>query len=411
MLASAAMAHIHLAWELGSGLGHVSRLKPIAIELARRGHEVSMSLRDLVVTRSAWLPLDLACVQAPVFLHQTVGLPKRAASLAEIALAHGYLEGGVLDALFEGWRALIARFGPALVVADYAPTATLAARALGIPAMAIGLGFAVPPAGRPLPSIRWSGELEPGRLAAAESRLVHSANHALRATGVAPLTRGSELFRGDRALLCDWPELDCYARGPLADGETWFGPNFDPAAGDAPRWPLGEGPRVFAYLKGTHRDTETVLRALVDRGCRTLCYLRGIDSGKPPPVEHALLAYSPGPVNLEAALDEAALCVCHAGGGTTAQSLLAGVPLLLLPSQAEQELNARAIERLGAGVAVVQGRAPGEALARLLDEGHFRGAARSFAERHRGFSHERQTRDLCDTIERTLPRGANGPTT
>ena len=40
------MARIHFAWELGNGLGHVARLKPLAVELARRGHEVSMSLRE-----------------------------------------------------------------------------------------------------------------------------------------------------------------------------------------------------------------------------------------------------------------------------------------------------------------------------------------------------------------------------
>jgi len=77
------VARIHFAWELGNGLGHVARLKPLAVELARRGHEVSMSLRDLVATRALWLPLDIPCVQAPVFLHQTVGLPRRSASLAE----------------------------------------------------------------------------------------------------------------------------------------------------------------------------------------------------------------------------------------------------------------------------------------------------------------------------------------
>jgi UDP:flavonoid glycosyltransferase YjiC (YdhE family) len=36
-------------------------------------------------------------------------------------------------------------------------------------------------------------------------------------------------------------------------------------------------------------------------------------------------------VSLPQALAQADLCVCHAGEATLAQSLLAGVPLLMLP--------------------------------------------------------------------------------
>ena len=398
------MARIHLAWELGNGLGHVARLAPLAVELARRGHEVSMGLRDLVATRALWLPLDLACVQAPVFLHQTVGLPRRSASLAEIALGFGYLDGDVLDALHEGWRAQLERFGAELVVADYAPTALLAARSLGLRAVSVGLSFAIPPQGQPLPAFRPDEALEPRRLDSAEARFLRSANHALRASDAAPIRLASEVFRGDRALLCTWPELDCYARGEDAPGETWFGINPAPDAGTTPAWPEGEGPRVFAYLKGGHPDLATVLRALVERGCRVLCYVPDVEAGAPAPLAHPFIAYSDAPVNLVAALKQADLCVCHAGGGTIGQSLLAGVPLLLLPMQTEQELNARAVARLGAGTMVTRRMLPelGAALDRALRDANVRDAARAFAARRHGVAREAQTSALSDAIEREL---------
>jgi len=398
------VARIHFAWELGNGLGHVARLKPLAVELARRGHEVSMSLRDLVATRALWLPLDIPCVQAPVFLHQTVGLPRRSASLAEIALGVGYLDGDVLDALHEGWRAMLSRFGADAVVGDYSPTAMLAARSLGVRAISVGLSFAIPPQGRPLPPFRPEATLEPGRLASSEARFVRAANHALRTSDAAPVRLACEVFRGDLALLCTWPELDCYARGDDSPDETWFGVNPPPEGGAPPVWPEGDGPRVFAYLKGGHPDLPLLMRALVERGCRTLCYIPDVESGAPVPLAHPRIAYSDAPVDLTKAFADCDLCLCHAGGGTIGQSLLAGVPLLTIPMQGEQELNARTVVRLGAG-AMASPKTPSEfgaILDHALRDRTLRDVARAFAERHRGITREGQTIALCDAIERAL---------
>ena len=44
------MTHIPLARGLGGGLGHAGRLKLLAVELARRGHDVSPGPRDLIHT-------------------------------------------------------------------------------------------------------------------------------------------------------------------------------------------------------------------------------------------------------------------------------------------------------------------------------------------------------------------------
>src|SRR5690606_6222145 len=62
----ARMAQFLLAWELGSGLGHVGQLSPLARELARRGHRVALCLLDLVGPRSVLRELGQPCLQAPV---------------------------------------------------------------------------------------------------------------------------------------------------------------------------------------------------------------------------------------------------------------------------------------------------------------------------------------------------------
>ena len=118
------MAHIHFAWELGGGLGHAGRIKPLAQEAMRRGHRVSLSLRDLVHTDALLRDLDVPRLQAPVWLHKVHGVPDPQVSLAEILLTCGYLDADALQGLFVGWRGLLTQLQPDLLVADYAPTAS-----------------------------------------------------------------------------------------------------------------------------------------------------------------------------------------------------------------------------------------------------------------------------------------------
>lgn len=400
------MAHVHLTWEMGGGLGHVGRLKPLALALQARGHRVSLSLRDLVQTQRVLGDLDAPKFQAPVWLHKAMGLPPTLASLAEVLLAGGYLEASAVKGLVDGWRALFGLLQPDLLVADYAPTAVLAARSMGLRCATLGLGFYMPPQGQALPSLRDWESMPAARLAAAEERVLSAANAVLAPHAVAPFGRVSELLLGDVPLLCTWPELDHYNRGELPAGGRWFGPNFLPQTGLLPQWPQGIGPKVFAYLKTGHPDHEALLRALVAEGCRTLCYLPEVAAGKAPPVVSPLIHYASGPVSLELAYEDCALCICHGGEGTFVQALLAGVPVLLLPMQTEQFLISRRVAQSGAGINAAMLPAPvawRPLLRRLLHEPGFAAAAADFAQRYRGFDQRTQVQALVDVFEQNLP--------
>ena len=71
--------------------------------------------------------------------------------------------------------------------------------------------------------------------------------------------------------------------------------------------------------------------------------------------------------------------ISHGGPGTMLQTLALGLPQLCLPRAADQFLNAAAIARAGAGLALVPAEAGGQAIAaaaiRLLDEPSFRECA------------------------------------
>jgi UDP:flavonoid glycosyltransferase YjiC (YdhE family) len=407
------MANIVFCWELGAALGHAGRLKALAQPLRARGHNVSFVLRDLVHTRRLLAegssPGGIPVYQAPLWLHRVEGLPPGEASLADILLACGWLDADAMAGLVDGWRNLLSALHADVVVGDYAPAALLAARSLGIASSAVGAGFQIPPAG-PLPPLRDWEVVPQARMAATEARVLATANAVLARHGATPYVRAADLLRGDVPLLCTWPELDPWDRAG-AD-ERWFGSTIGGAGAGVPAWPDGDGPRVFAYLSGPHPEHGAMLEALARAGCRTLCYLPDVAAGAAPPFAHPLIAWAAGPVALDKALRESAFAICHAGESTVSQSLLAGVPLLMLPRTAESFLTARRVRRLGAGINVNEMARPLDwdaVVGRMLEERDFRVAAQAFARRHADAAADRQAETIAGVLEGLVRRPAAAP--
>ena len=392
-----------MAWELGGGLGHAGRLKPLAQEALRRGHQVTLSLRDLTQTQALLSDLDAPLFQAPVWLHQVRGIPTPQISLAEILQGCGYLNANTLRGLYKGWHSLFQTLKPNFVLGDYAPTALLAARVLKIPNASTGIGFYLPPLNQPLPNLREWEPVQPGRMKTSEEQLLNTCNGVLQEMGAAPLQMACEALHGSHTFLQAWPELDHYHRQPASSGLRWWGPNFSPGVGNTPAWPPGDGPEVFAYLNANHPDDAQVLAALVRLGCRCICYMPEVASGRPPPVISPLLTYAMAPVNLATTLANCKLWICHAGAGTLAQALLAGVPVFMLPTQAEQLMMARSLAQAGCGISSAEGQQPAnyaQLLASMLGDSPYRRAARAFAAKYAGFSPAEQVVSLIDEVEK-----------
>lgn len=403
------MARFLLCWEFGGGLGHAGRFKPLAQELMRRGHQVDLMLRDIVHTRALLGDLNAQgarILQAPIWLHQTVGVPNPVISLCEIVMANGYLKASSLTGLVEGWRGVMNMCQPDVIVADYAPTATIAARTLGIPVASVGIGFYVPPDASPLPPFRTWEPIAAGRVEHYDQQVLGTVNEVLRSYQAPALNKLADIFRGNQPLLCTWPELDHYGRGALPAGQRYMGPTFLPSGGLAPQWPEGNGPAVFAYIRSTHPDHLALLQALDQIGCRTLCYLPEVAAGMPEPLRSPRIRYAKGPVHLGQALPQSQLAICHAGEATLAQAILAGVPVLMLPTQAEQFLMAVRVEQAGAGINVAARPRPTDyqaLLKQMLQQPAHRQAAQALAQRYQGFTHEGQTTELVDAFESLIP--------
>lgn len=391
------MARILCAWEFGGGLGHVRRLLPIALELARLGHDVKVALRDsayLEIARSQGLDTFIApLLRAPPEVNPAP------LNFSDVLLNVGFDDvRGVAGAL-GAWSSMFDLLDPDVVVVDYAPTAQIAALLASRKCVTVGSGFALPAAGDPVPALRsWARE-DPRVLRARDDRL---SSQVRSATGRAWPARVQDLFAADLHLLCTFAGIDPF--GPR-DGVEYLGPVGDESSTVDLHWE-SEGPRIFAYLKPRNARFEPTIAGLAAVGVETVVAAPGLAEEHARDLCTASMRVIAHPANVGLLLPGASLCVNHAGPGLVARSLAAGVPLGLLPLQLEQFLVAQRVEKLGAG-ALVSPESPApdfrEWFAALLDSAPLREGAARMGEVHGGHVFEAAPRRAAERIASLAP--------
>ena len=117
-----------------------------------------------------------------------------------------------------------------------------------------------------------------------------------------------------------------------------------------------------------------------------------------------MLTFTATPLKMPAVSGGADLAIFGAGHGTAAAMLLGGVPMILVPRNAEQVLLARNIVHLGAGAAVTpQGsEGLGSLLARFVASEVHGDQAKKLAARYKNVRHEKQLVAMIDWIEHPL---------
>ena len=397
---------ILFTWELGAGLGHLTREAPVALALQRRGHQVLFAVRE---TRSAAAVLardGLAYVQAPVpMLAKAIPhAPESYPGYASVLAAWGFGEVDCLHGLIAAWRHLFTAFAPDVVVSDFSPAAQLCARLCAYPTLQIALPWELPPGTRHLPVFP-HGRSDAGRLALAETeqRVLANLREVCHREGLPAVNALGEIYTADRRLISGIAELDCFAA--RRKQPHYVGPLYGTDFGVRVRWPRGTR-KVFAYLQPAYMQgpaaLEVALAALRQCGAAVIAAVPGAP-------ESLLSAYSGGrmrvsrePVHLAAILRGADLVVSNAGAVILARCALAGVPMLLLPHQMEQRLNAARAK--AAGVARVLAKENVETrfateLKRMLDDDACVPAARHLARRHAGWSLRKNVENIARKIE------------
>lgn len=393
------MSRILFAWELGANLGHLARDLPVAEELRKQGHDVLFVAKDLRVAEQVLSPAGFGFVQVPA----TANAPQNSyapANYSEILIGAGY--GDVLGTLarVKAWATLFNLHQTEAVVINHAPTALLAARALGLPVVLTCIGFELPPAVSPLPSIRPWESIPVERLQQADSVVLHTVNTVLDKYDQAPIPRVADLFVKLPTVLTTFPELDHY--GPRTDA-LYVGPvSTLTNAAECP-WPTGATRRIFAYLRPSVPGFEHILSALRETNATVLCVSPGISVDDINRLSSPRLKISSHPVALNATLQSADLAVVY-GTGTMADALLAGVPLIMVPQVVEQALAAQRIEDLGAGILWKPPRTSESArtiLNHALSAPSLKEQARCFAERYRNATPDNAIATITSMVDET----------
>jgi UDP:flavonoid glycosyltransferase YjiC (YdhE family) len=398
------MASILFCWELGAGFGHLTPHREVLAVLRQRGHSVHIAVRDLARASKAFESLPFHYWQAPTPQSRPENPFNPTVNFTQILHNTGLGDPIGLAARMSAWRNIFAVTRPQVALVDYCPTALLALRGMGIPAVVTGTGFFIPPNVSPFPAFPMLANLAtPDVLLQQEKQLLRGINAAIAKHRMAPLNNLAQIFHEVagkifRAL----PEFDHYpGRGPA----EFLGLPPDPPR-TAATWPLGDGPKVFAYLK-PFKSLETLLQELRQRGLPTIVACDGISKELRHKYTSPTLRFVPPMIDIAQMGREAHFAITNANLTTSVRLLMQGCPLIAIPLQLEQTLVANNFRRLGVGVIVRPAVAEDIAvqLTEMLANSKYRDAARALAAKYEGRSNDYVERAVA-VLERFLQSGA-----
>jgi UDP:flavonoid glycosyltransferase YjiC (YdhE family) len=331
-------------WELGDGLGHVSRMLPLARQLQGAGATCVFAVRNVENSHKILGDTGMALLQAPI-THPVTDYTGKAAigSYGDIMETVGYGRVDRLYPLLCAWDGLYQTVEPDLIVADYAPTALLAARGR-IPALAIGDWFTLPPSTLDaFPHLRDGGPRIP------ESDLLEVVRDSQqRRNALAPAALPGILDCAASAIIT-LPELDCYAHLRKRPAVGPFLPL--PAPLETRRWEVD----YFAYLSLGFRPTSQVLEALVSMPVQGSIYLRDASARQRDEWRDRGLIIYDSPQDMREMAANSAVIIHHGGLGTIETVFALGRPQMLVPRHHEQAVNSQMVGRLGLAVGMQSG--------------------------------------------------------
>ena len=342
-----------LAWQHGANLGHFSRLAAIGQWAAEERAVLVWAVPARYLHDPAWGQQGNTPRNARVVAPGWAPIPRPAmpVSFAGVLDALGYADPDRLTTAVGQWLMLFEQLRIDRVVVDYAPAAMIAAAWAGIPTLHLTNGFDAPPPDAP------PFDLRPGK---AQARLRHERSKAsLDRSLAAAASKLKDSFAATWDQVLEWPsrmydcvpEVDPYA--PRRTTGRYVGPVGSPTQVHEVRWPRQDGrPEVFVYVRDSscHKVLEALTEVRWGIHAQVICYWPQAGEADIGRWRNHGVALVNQPVALTSLLAECSMVVTYGAAAVTCRALLAGVPQLILPIDAEKDLIARRVEACGAGI-------------------------------------------------------------
>lgn len=329
---------ILLAWEGGAGRGHIVTLKTIA-EALGDGFVYDAALCRMDHAAEIAPLCDLAFPGATLWVNaarrQAAGNP-RTSTWGEFLGDLNFADPEFLITQLQWWLDTIRARQTGLLIADMSPCALLAAQIAGIPAVAVGTGYSVPP-----PGLKEFPILLPqyGDRIYSETQLLSVTNAALAHFGAAPLARFPDIYAQAISLPRTIPQLDPYHASRTQ-------PLLPPLNEALPR-PTALGDEIFVYFSTSELDEPALLDALTTLGLPVRAFVPGLDGARTARLAAAGITVEAGPVPVEA-IGARSRLMLHAGQhGSLCMGLGLGLVQVAFPQHLEHLFHARRAQALG----------------------------------------------------------------
>ncbi|WP_147448194.1 glycosyltransferase family 1 protein [Mesorhizobium sp. YM1C-6-2] len=322
-----------LAWEAGDGRNHIATLKTVAenigdrfsfdAALCRITHQAELAAFCDAVVKGPWLPHSNEYRKAQ-------GNPDTA-TWGEFMGDIGFRRPEILRKSIGWWQQTMRDRNISLVIADCAPCALLAARGLGIPSVAVGTGYLVPPANMetfPVLLPRHATRIYD------EAEIVDTINSVVPEFGVPELNWLPEVYASTDQLVFTLDMLDPYA--------AWRSePLLPPIMGGTPQ-PAPGGQEIFVYFSTTEKSDPGLMEGIGNLGVPVRLFMPGMDDAMAEDFTRRGVSVERLPLPVDLIARRTRLMVNAAQHGTLCIGLAAGLPQVCVPQQLEHQYTAEA---------------------------------------------------------------------
>jgi UDP:flavonoid glycosyltransferase YjiC (YdhE family) len=374
--------HVIYAWELGANLGHLERGIGIAHSLRENGIQCSFVVRDIRSSARFLSTHGFLFHAAPQCADSESRSRGLSLSYSDVLLANGWANHDHLLARVRTWIGILEVLKADAILIDHSPLALLAARVMRVPIFLVGTGFDFPPQVAPLPPLLGDGGDTKEQRIEIDLGIAASINHVLDALGAPRMDRVADLFVDLPQYATTLPELDVYG---VRAGVRYVGPVPPVSQKPPPKWNLEGMSRGFAYLRSHTPDLENLLEAIACSGLEFICVLPDATQDLIERFRSKRVQVLTHTVDVTEVLSSVRIVISYGSAALAAQSLLAGVPMLLVSRVPEQVMNSKRVESLGAGISITRAASAqvfATAIRALIEQPSYLACAQGFAKNH-----------------------------